>query len=144
MAKVSDVKNWLGENAKDVSSPDVKDVVKRSINQAEYQTFMNDRGVTKAMLKQIADAQSEYCDGNVAYLTDIIVDSPEVNKASVSTRTPFGVLKLTQNREYHTRRPDSGEALTKYGTVSVQLRIKSRLDKELLNECMAAVEAASK
>lgn len=140
--KYGDVVSFLGEHAKDVSKPDSGEI-KLAVNQADYTSFMAGKGVTKDMLKQVATAQSEYCNGTVESLTDILVKDKSARQASISTRTPSGVLTVRQLRQFDTRKPATGEAITKFGVVSIKLQMKSHLDKELLETCMAQVEKAS-
>jgi hypothetical protein len=140
--KYGDVVSFISEHAKDVTKPESNEL-KFAVNQADYTTFMSSKGVTKDMLKQVATAQSEYCNGTVESLTDILVKDKNAKQATISTRTPSGVLAIRQMRQFDTRKPATGEPITKFGVVSIKLQMKSHLDKDLIKDCMAAVEKAS-
>ena len=140
--RYEDVTSFITEKAKDVSKPDSGEI-KLAINQADYQAHMASKGVPKDVLKQVSTAQSEYFNGQIASLTDVLTKDKKISRATISTRTPSGVLSVRQVRQFDTRKPATGEPLTKYGVVSVKLQMKSHIDKDLLDECMAQVEKAS-
>jgi len=140
--KYGDVVSFISGHVKDVSKPDSGEL-KFAVSQADYTTFMANKGVTKDMLKQVATAQSEYCNGTVESLTDILVKDKSAKQATISTRTPSGVLSVRQIRQFDTRKPATGEPITKFGVVSIKLQMKSHLDKDLLKNCMDTVEQAS-
>ena len=118
--------------------------VKFAVKQADYLSFLKNQGVPKDAAKQLADANREYHNANIAFASDIIVKDKKVDRVTINTRTPSGVISIRTTRTNETNNPSTGERMTKFGSVSLKLAAKSGLDRELLKECSEAIEKASK
>lgn len=113
-------------------------------NQDDYHTFLKNQGITKETVKQISDAVTHFNNASAIVMTEVIAENPEINRASLNTRTSNGVMQGRMTRSKETRTPGSGEIANKFGVYGVKINIRSRMDKELLQECADAIEKATK
>lgn len=140
--KYQDVSSFVSSNMKLVSE---KDGEKRfQVNQEHYVEFMESKGITKETLKQVSNANSDYHAGTMVVLKDQLLEDPKVDRVTINTRTASGVISERMTRQVESRTPGTGEKVTKFGVVSIKLNMKSRLDRELVDECSAEIEAAMK
>lgn len=113
-------------------------------NQDDYHTYLKNEGITKETVKQFADAVTNFNNASAIVMTEVIAENPEICRASLNTRTSNGVMQGRMTRDKETRTPGSGEIATKFGVFGVKMNIRSRMDKDLLNECSAVIEKAMK
>lgn len=140
--KVAECTGFIKDHAKMTSKEGEKDL-KLTISQADYTKFMVDQGVTKDILKQVSDANATLFNGQIAALTDHLVDNPALDKATINTRTPSGVISIRQTRMTEPRNPTTGDTFLKYGPVALRIAMKSQVSRALVDECAAAIQAAS-
>ena len=140
--KYNEVSQFIKDNVKLVGEADGE---KRfQMNQEHYTEYLTDQGITKDTIKQIAEANSNYNNGTIVALNDLMKEDKDVSRVTINTRTPNGVLSTRMTRSVDTRTPKTGEEITKYGVVSIKWNLKSRMDKDLLAECAAEIERASR
>jgi len=130
---------YIKENMKQVGE---KDGPKFQMNQEHYNNFMVGKGITPDTIKQVSLAASEYNNASISVLKDLLLEDEKADQAMINTRTHNGVISTRMLRTFHTKTPGTGEAITKHGTVSIKLNQKSRMDKDLLDECARAIEEA--
>jgi len=142
--KYGAVAAFITEHSKeDVVSEDGK--TKRfKMTQAGYEEFLKGRGLNIDTIKQVAEANIEFNNGCVNFLSTQLVDDAKLNQVSINTRTPQGVVSARMTRSVEARLPADGSTFTKYGQVSLTIKMKSRLDPELLDECSKELENHSK
>lgn len=119
-------------------------IVTFNIKQSDYMTFMKDRGITEDTIRQVAKANTDFDNGMVVVAKDKLLEDDSLSRVIIKTRTPNGVNEFRYTREVNARTPKTGETKVKYGVVSIAVRRKSRLDKALMDDCSAAIEAACK
>jgi hypothetical protein len=139
--KFEDVTKFIKENMKLISE---KDGQKYQVNQEHFTNFLNSKGIPTEVVKQLANAQSEFNNGAVAVCSELLIDDPKVDRVQINTRTQNGVVSARVTRKIDTRTPVTGEPFTKFGVVTMKVNLKSRIDKDLLLELAAEIEAASK
>ena len=110
------------------------------MNQEAHNDWLKSRGITKETIKQVAEAASDWNNGVVQTLNNVIVENPDVDVAFLNTRTANGIIKVKQIRKLHTKTPVTGEELTRYAVTSIKMEMKSKIDKDLLVSCENAVE----
>jgi len=112
-----------------------KDGPRYQVNQEHFNEFLSGKGITKDTIKQIADATSEYNNGTISVLKDLLLEDAKLERVTINTRTHGGVVSTRMTREVETRTPGTGEKVLKHGVVSIKMNLKSRMDKDLLTEC---------
>lgn len=140
-SKYGKISSFIKENSKDTTSDASSgDEIKLQVTQADYQEAMNELGVPKDVLKQVAEANTQYYNGNVEVLAELLKKNKDARRAVINTRTPGGVIQMRMTRSNDVRSPQTGETMTKYGSVSMKLAAKSKLDKELLQRAAKEIE----
>ena len=137
-AKYEETVAFIKENMKLVGD---KDGPRYQMNKEHYKKFLANHGITTETVKQLSDAISDYNNGTVIVLKDLLKEEPKAEQARINTRTDNGVLSTRMLRVFHTKTPGTGEPITKYGTVTIKLNQKSRMDKALLDECSREIES---
>lgn len=138
--KYGEVTGFIKENMKLVS--DGEEGKRFQVNQEAYNEYLTGKGITKETIKQVQEAQSEYNNATVAVLGDILVEDKDVDRVTINTRTANGVVSTRMTRSVETRTPRTGEQHTKHGLVSIKINMKSRMDRELLDECSKEIQLA--
>lgn len=112
-----------------------------NVTQEHYHEFLGSRGITDETIKQMADASSEYNNGTVNVLKNMLIEDPSLERAVISTRTKGGPLAVRMLRRFDTKVPSTGQPLVKFGVVTISQKLKSRLDPDLLRSCGEEITA---
>lgn len=139
-AKYGDTADFIKTNMKLVS--DDPEHIRYQVNKEHYTEFLKGRGITKESIAQFDDAQTEFYNGTISVVKDLMIEQPEHDRIMLNTRTHNGVLSTRIARKVETRVPVTGEPLTKFGVVSLKINLKSHMDKELIKECADEIKAA--
>lgn len=113
-----------------------------NVKQSDYMAFMKGRGITEDTIRQVSEADIDYMNGNIVVANKLLLEDSELDRAVIKTRSPMGVKEFRYTRRVEGRAPKTGESTIKFGVASVNLKIKTRLDKELLQRCSEAIEKA--
>jgi hypothetical protein len=116
---------------------------KLQVNGADFKTFLINHGLAKETIKQYDEAMTEYYNGTVSVVNDILMEQPKLDKVTLNTRTSNGTLSTRIVRQKETHVPVTGEPITKFGVVSLKINLKMKMDKSLLEECAKEIEEAT-
>jgi len=134
--------SFISKNMKLVSGAD-QSSRRFQVNQEHYNNFLGERGITPETIKQVSEAVIDWNNGTARVLADELVANPEVSDVAIHTRTPNGVVRGSMNREVQFKQPKSDEVQTSYGVFKISIKLKSRVDAQLLKDCSAEIKAAS-
>jgi hypothetical protein len=110
------------------------------MNRDPYVKFMTSKGITKDSLEQITDANHEFMHGSMLVAKDKLVEHNDEDRVELRFRCPDGRQDVIIKRSKDVRNLKSGETFTKYGTVSVIKRLRTQMDKGIIDAIAAEIE----
>ena len=133
---------FLNEVSKKVVN-DEKKISLRTIKESDYKTYAKKFfGVDKKTLKKIKEINDSFINDTVKIAADDLVEDSNVNESQViGNMGTTGRLKTRFHRETKCHNPRTGEAFYK-PTVSVQINLKSKIDKEMLTKLTEQIKEA--
>jgi len=141
-SKYGEVVDFLSEKIKETSRPEDGREVRFSVSQGDYLEFMKGRGVPKEAIKQMADANHDYQNGNLVLAGETLIGDKKLDRVTINTRTPNGVISTRMTRAASVTNPSTGGKFTKYGIASIKLNQKSSIDREMLADISKQIEKA--
>lgn len=133
-----EIAKTIAEAVEDVGTKD--NILTLNMKQSDYIGLMKDQGVTEATVRQVAAAQAAIDNGCIITAKDRLLADDSLSRVVIKQRTPSGINEIRYTRELETRSPKDGTKSMKYGVVSVTVRRKSKLDKDLIARCAEEVE----
>jgi len=136
--KYDEAAAFIKESMKCISEKPGK--VTYQLNKEPFTKFLGTKGITKDTIKQVNDAQSEYMNGSIKVVEDLLIEHKDEPRVTLRTRTPGGRIDTSVTRVAKSRNPDSGKEFFRHGVVALRMRLKSVMDKDLLAECAAEIK----
>lgn len=137
--KHGEIAAFIKENMKQTSDDPTN--TKFQVPQESFMKYLSDGGITKDTVKQLAEMTTDYYNGALIAAKDVMVGDGKIERVSINTRTPNGVMSARVRQQMDTRKPTTGEAMTKYGVCSIKWDVRSKISRDIIKSAASEVEA---